>query len=111
MMQSLTLDWQVQEDDPEAPWEEDRVTLKVTLKDGASKILAIDPSELKLYKSFFKGTTLLTWDIGQRYSTLKQNLEELLSGDVEILFYEAINIVVWWRMLRCEEGADFPYTP
>lgn len=113
VMQMLTLDWQEPVDghDDECPFVEDRITLKVRLKDGTSKILAINSFELVLHKSFHKGTALVGWQVGQPYALLKQYLGDLLEGDVETIFFEAVNILVWWRTLHCEKGADFPFYP
>ena len=93
-IQKLTQKWTIDADDHLMG---NTVTLKVNLTDGTSKILSINQSEVKLYQSYFKNLVLFSWAVNQSPLELKHHIVELLDGDSDILFYEIVSIMVWWR--------------
>jgi hypothetical protein len=93
-IQRLTGKWRIDADDHLM---ENTVTLKVNLTDGTSKVLSVNQYEIKLYKSYFKNLVLFSWTVKQSPLELKQHISELLEGDSDILFFEIVSIMVWWR--------------
>lgn len=92
--QKLTHKWRIDADDHLM---DNTATLKVNLTDGTSKILSINQYEVILYKSYFKNQVLFSWTVDQSPLELKQHIVELLEDDSDILFYEVVSIMVWWR--------------